>query len=275
MKFAIDSEFSCLCPMLSDEERGLLEASILEHGCRDALVVWREERVLLDGHNRHTLCTANDVPFETVEISLPDRDAARNWIIDNALGRRNLSREQRDYLLGKRYAAQKQTGFRQSDGNGQAAERVAATAGVSPRTVERAAQYAEAVDRIGETAGPTVKRALLSGDVKLTREQVQRAADRGVKSLSQLRDVAKGRRVKQTTAEKRARTVKPAEPAVPTFDDIARSASALAARVRDARAAVESEESAASAVVPVLEALEDLRSEIDALVRACAQEVNE
>ncbi len=37
----IDVGFKRLIPPLSDEEGALLEQSLLTHGCRDALVVWK------------------------------------------------------------------------------------------------------------------------------------------------------------------------------------------------------------------------------------------
>jgi len=97
----IDAEFRTLIPALSKDERAQLEASVLAEGCRDALVVW--QGILLDGHNRYEICTAHSLPFETVEIDLPDREAAITWIINNQLGRRNLTPEQASYLRGKRY----------------------------------------------------------------------------------------------------------------------------------------------------------------------------
>jgi len=52
------------------------------------------------------------------------------------------------------------------------ADKVAAAAGVSRETVKRAGEYAENVDRIASTAGPKARNAILSGAVKMTREQV-------------------------------------------------------------------------------------------------------
>lgn len=85
----IDPEFEALIPPLSDEERAGLEASIVAEGCRDALIVWNG--VLLDGHNRLEICERRGVGFRTADVDLPNRDAATAWIIQNQLGRRNLT----------------------------------------------------------------------------------------------------------------------------------------------------------------------------------------
>jgi ParB-like chromosome segregation protein Spo0J len=200
--FAIDEEFAHLCPRLADDERRLLAESIAAHGVREPLVVWREEKLLLDGHTRLAICTERGVPFETVEYSFADRDAARDWVIENALARRNLSREQRDYLLGKRFAAERRSAagrpekWAQSEPisePGRTAERIARKAGVSRETVKRAAKFAAAVDEIGATAGPEAKQAILDGTAKAPRESVRAAAARKPKSLAEFKRLVGGK----------------------------------------------------------------------------------
>lgn len=95
MTIIIDTEFAALCPPLTPEEYANLEASIIADGCRDALAIWKEQGILLDGHNRKRICEANGIIYQTLEIPLPDREAAIIWILQNALARRNLTDDQR------------------------------------------------------------------------------------------------------------------------------------------------------------------------------------
>jgi 16S rRNA G966 N2-methylase RsmD len=88
MAIVIDAEFKALIPPLSADERVQLEANIVADGCRDPLVVWNG--ILIDGHNRHEICTRNKLGFETVEMEFESRDDAKIWIIENQFGRRNL-----------------------------------------------------------------------------------------------------------------------------------------------------------------------------------------
>jgi hypothetical protein len=104
---AIDPEFKVLIPPLSREEKAQLEANLREQGCRDALVVWKGHNLLIDGHNRYEICLQHGIEFQTREIDLPSREAVRDWIIDNQLGRRNLTPEMVSYLRGKQYNAMK------------------------------------------------------------------------------------------------------------------------------------------------------------------------
>lgn len=62
----INDEIKSLIPPLTETEYSLLEQSILEEGCRDALITWNG--TLLDGHNRYAICTKHNLPFKTHEV---------------------------------------------------------------------------------------------------------------------------------------------------------------------------------------------------------------
>lgn len=96
--FRIDDEMSALIPPLTDDEREQLEANLLADGCRDPLVVWQEQSILLDGHHRCRICREHHIAFDVRHIRLPDRDAAKVWVIRNQFGRRNLTLYQRAEL---------------------------------------------------------------------------------------------------------------------------------------------------------------------------------
>jgi hypothetical protein len=97
----IDKEFSALIPAATDAELAGLEASLKREGCRDALVVWREKSILLDGHNRYRICTEGKIAYSVTLMSFPDRDAAMRWSIENQFGRRNLSLGARAMLAAR------------------------------------------------------------------------------------------------------------------------------------------------------------------------------
>jgi hypothetical protein len=177
----IDPEFAGLVPPHSPEEREQLEANLLAAGgCRDPLVVWKGHGVLLEGHQRLALCRKHNFPIPTTEVELPDRGAALDWIIDNQLGRRNLTPEQVSYLRGRRYNAEKQAhgGDRKRQRSSahsehlKTAEAVAERYGVSPATVRRDGSFAEDVDTIAADCGEGAKQAILGGTSGVTREEV-------------------------------------------------------------------------------------------------------
>lgn len=91
----IDPEFKALIPALANDEYAQLEANIRADGCREALVVWRDENILVDGHHRYAICTQHGVPFATVYRAFDCREAVVVWMIENQTGRRNLPEPQR------------------------------------------------------------------------------------------------------------------------------------------------------------------------------------
>ncbi|MBI5724295.1 MAG: hypothetical protein HZA50_10085 [Planctomycetes bacterium] len=97
----VDKEFKALIPALTDQEMSQLEANILQDGCLEPLIIWREKGILLDGHNRLEICHRYSLEFSTRHVSLPDRNEAKRWIIEHQFGRRNLTPFQRVELTLK------------------------------------------------------------------------------------------------------------------------------------------------------------------------------
>jgi hypothetical protein len=92
----IDPKLKAYIRPLSENEYQALESSILADGCRDALVVW--DGILIDGHNRYSICTKHELEFDTVEMAFKNIDEAKEWMLLNQLGRRNLSDYDRTVL---------------------------------------------------------------------------------------------------------------------------------------------------------------------------------
>jgi len=87
---SIDPEFKGLIPPLQEDERMQLEQNILSaQKCHDAIVLWNG--IILDGHNRFEICEKHGIEFQVIDMHFPSRDAAKVWILENQLNRRNLS----------------------------------------------------------------------------------------------------------------------------------------------------------------------------------------
>lgn len=95
----INQEFKKLIPSLSEDEFDQLETSIIAEGCRDSLITWNG--TLVDGHNRYEICLKHDLPFKTIEKEFSDDTEAKEWIMRNQLGRRNLSDVERGRIALK------------------------------------------------------------------------------------------------------------------------------------------------------------------------------
>ncbi len=188
----IEDEFLNLCVPLIDEEFRQLKANVLSEGFRDSIVVWKGHDILLDGHTRYRIWKSDESgalkPPTITEIELPSRDAAHDWIINNQLGRRNCTRQQKLYLRGKRYLAEKKrVGAPKNNENAgkddekqwshggtivlgkykQTSEQLSEEFGISRNTILRDASYAKVVDELADLSGKEAKASVLSGDVHL------------------------------------------------------------------------------------------------------------
>ena len=107
VKLNIDPEYEAMCPPLTDEEYQQLEENILSEGLvLMPLIVW--DGTIIDGHNRYKIAQAHSgIEYQTRERQFENRFAAISWICNNQLGRRNLTPQDKKYLIGKRYDAEK------------------------------------------------------------------------------------------------------------------------------------------------------------------------
>lgn len=198
-------ELEALIPPLREDEFVQLTGNILKEGCREALLVWDNngEYILVDGHNRHRICTKHQVDFKINLKNFADLAAARDWMIDNQLGRRNLSNEQASYLRGMRYNLEKQEkgGYDKVKSKRQSvaltADRIGTEHNVSGRTVQRDAVFAEGVEKIGEV-NPELKGKILAGDVQVSKRDIQKLAKlEHIGTLTTAEDIASAVKPKQ------------------------------------------------------------------------------
>ena len=183
MNIKIDPEFRDLIPPLSEVELKQLHDNISDNGCLTPLVVWKEEGILLDGHNRYAFCIECGLEYDVKELKFPSRDQAKDWVILNQLGRRNINPKVASYLRGMLYISRKKSVG--GDGSNQHTEEqlcqsgtiannqestseiVARETGVSPRTIARDAAYAEACETVNVTTA-----AMASGEEKRSRSEI-------------------------------------------------------------------------------------------------------
>ena len=110
----IDSEFQSQIPPLTDDEFKQLEENILKEGkLLSPLIVWNN--TLVDGHNRYAILQKHpEIYFSTMPLPFESREEVLAWICKNQLGRRNLTPEQKKFLIGKQYSVE----HRKPGGNG-------------------------------------------------------------------------------------------------------------------------------------------------------------
>ena len=187
----IDPEFQNQIPPLTDDEYKQLEENILKEGkLLSPLIVWNN--TLVDGHNRYAILQKHpEIYFSTTPLQFENREETIAWICRNQLGRRNLSPEQKRYLLGKQYEAEKKaakifrgnqyTLAKKSGGahddnhhsGKKTCDRIAEENGVSRASVLRASHYTRGID-IADNLSPGIKQKVFSGEVKFTNEEMSK-----------------------------------------------------------------------------------------------------
>jgi len=185
----IDEQFRDLIPPLADDERAHLRQSIVDEGCREPITVWQEKpciQVIIDGHNRHDICKELDVPFDVRPVEFGGRDDVTLWMINNQLGRRNLSPADFKLLIGRKYNATKKarggdyTSNRAKDQNDpklDTADAIADEHGVSAPTVKRAAKLAQKVDEEKKDAAEKGEKLTDKQAVKAVKQKSKEVRD--------------------------------------------------------------------------------------------------
>ena len=185
----IDPEFQGKIPPLTFEELEQLEKNIVNDGkVINPIIVWNG--LIVDGHNRYAILQKHpDIPYTVHEKEFADRYEAIIWICKNQLGRRNLTPEQKKYLVGKQYEAEKCSngGDRKSAVTKSGAqnehlikrqktcEKIATEIGATPIFVRRSEEFAKGVDA-AEEAVPGTRQKVLSGEVKPTAAEIASVA---------------------------------------------------------------------------------------------------
>jgi ParB-like chromosome segregation protein Spo0J len=203
----IDQEIEALLPKLGEEETAALTAKIRREGMLHPIMVWEEENILLDGHNRLRICQQLNVGYEIEYMSFKTRDEAIEWVFDNQFARRNIDPKLRAYYRGEEYLRRKKAAHRPAETNksepgseltgqndaGKTAELLGAKHKLSPRTIEKNAQFAAAVDALPPDkkaaalapGGPTMKETIAAAKPVTWRDVPLKDA---VKADSQLQD---------------------------------------------------------------------------------------
>jgi len=90
MILKIDPDFNNLIPPLMPDELKQLTQNILSiNRCLDAVLIWNN--TIIDGHCRYAICQEYSIPFEVSKMYFANKEDAKLWIIENQLGRRNLT----------------------------------------------------------------------------------------------------------------------------------------------------------------------------------------
>ena len=180
IELKIDPEFRDKIPPLTDAEFEQLRENILEDGeVYEPICVWNG--TIVDGHNRWKVIQERpDIPYRVKEMDFADKWAAFDWMYKKQLGRRNLTDEQRAYMIGKMYEARKKS-IGEHKGNQHTvleidqndpiptdkpkstAEAIGREVGVAEPSVKRWEKFAKGVDTLAEVSQEAADKILAGG----------------------------------------------------------------------------------------------------------------
>lgn len=189
-------ELKALIPALNVEEFLQLEENIKKDGCREAILIWETKKikidsatttpdvtvyVLIDGHNRFEICTKFSFDYKIHIVNYENIDQVKDFMIDNQLGRRNITSEQASYLRGLKYNAEKKNRGQYSremqsgqnvhfdeKGSKKTAQKLAEQYHVNEKTIRRDANYADGI----ELLPAELKQEILSGKSSFSKAEI-------------------------------------------------------------------------------------------------------
>lgn len=220
-KIEIHPDFRDWISPLSKDEFAQLQENIIEEGCREPLVIWRiadsETYYIIDGHNRYRICTSNGVAYNIVVKEFENTNEAKEWMILNQLGRRNLTKEQIAYYQGLIYNERKSDPKKnlkrgnspksQNETSGNLAEEMSKEFGTSRNGILRSGKFAEGLDKVGKVE-PALKQKILSGKTKVKKADVEQLAKVDVgnveKEVTRIKEEADNPPVRKIKPRKKA-----------------------------------------------------------------------
>ena len=183
-KLKINPEFKKLLSPLTKEEYELLKESISEHGQLDPIRVGKDGTIY-DGHNRYRICMELGIVPRHEIFDIGDDESIEIWIIEQQMGRRNLSDFQRaEYALKHKTLIAAKAKKNQRAGGGavraklpkpvNTRDELAKIARVSPRTFSK-------TEHIAKYADEETKEKLRSDDLSIHKAYTDLKAEQAKK----------------------------------------------------------------------------------------------
>jgi len=181
----IDPDIQAALRPMTPEEWGQFSKNVLSDGkILEPLIVWKGKDIIVDGHHRwKAIQEFGLTDYSIEEKDFDDVDDAILWLLKHQKGRRNLNDSQLNLLIGRAYERQAakdqnrnplgtnqytvEVSRQPDDRPSRTVEVVGEAWGVSPKTVERAAQFVEVLHEIEEKTSPETIQQIVASDVKI------------------------------------------------------------------------------------------------------------
>jgi len=176
-EITIDDEIKNRLWKLNDTEQENLKQSLINEGCREALILWGN--ILIDGHNRYEICKAFDIEYRTIQKHFNNKNEVLKWIDTNQLSRRNLTDFQRTILNGRisKINKQENNGIRGNQYTKEAGDKmsqgkISEDLKITARTLQRAENFVDAIEDIERNVGKELSNKITNQETTLTKQDV-------------------------------------------------------------------------------------------------------
>lgn len=214
MELKVEREFQEKIPPLTEAEFDQLRENILNDGeVYEPIAVWNG--IIVDGHNRWKIITEHpEIPYRIKEMPFADKWEAFEWMYKKQLGRRNLSDEQKAYLIGKMYEARKKSAGEHTGNQYTKTEtgqnvhipnrretkdgtsgQIGKEFGIDGKTVRRNEKFAKGVDALRDVS-PEAAEKVLSGKTDLSKQDVSAIATMPTKEVKEVAKEINGEKPK-------------------------------------------------------------------------------
>lgn len=150
--FREESDFKNLLPRQDDGVIQQLKDNIIADGCREPLVVanYEGKSVLIDGYTRLQICRQEGLAYKVILKDFSSKPDAMSWAIENQIGQRSLSVQQRIRLV-----LQNEELFKEA-----AKLRMQRKDSASPDLGEQKGKSSELMAKVANTSASTMENAL-------------------------------------------------------------------------------------------------------------------
>ena len=176
---AISSVLKHALPPLRTEEFQKLEASIIETGCLEPIVVWRRGPstwLIVDGHNRYAICQKWRLPFKMVVAVFKTEADALDWILVHQFARRNMGELARRSVMALRIVDRINAGSQSSPikvKKGEALRWAQKVFSLPPKEADLLYTHGSFLDKVRRLCGAEALRVFQDSEVYITESQMR------------------------------------------------------------------------------------------------------
>ncbi len=186
----LDPEFELLVKPVSDKKKQQIK-SMLCLTKKAEIHAWNGF-VVIDSL-QYSICCDNNIPYEIIELSLPNRNIVISYICSNELERDDLNDEFRHFLMGQQHIALNQAKGKFRLLSKETSNFLSEKYEISIPTIYKYHKFAKAITHIHYDS-PELAKSIINGDIKISHDNLLYLSMLDRKTLLVLTDALRGKK---------------------------------------------------------------------------------